>query len=321
MLVLAAADKVPVATEIAGRRAGRVLRPKPSTAPTGWPGSSDRAGVAAAAIHGDRNQNQRQRALDGFTAGHPRVLVATDVAARGIHVDDIDLVVHFDPPNDHKDYLHRGPDRAGGRHRHGRRAGRRGSGPRGGSGCTPTAAGTADRHQVAPGHEVVTGSRPPAPRFRRPYGFRRPAPTVPPSLTTAGLAAERPGSLGHDGAAGQPESPRPPRSTSSTSAGAAWDNGTTRDASSAREVSAPGGQQPDPGPQPGPGRHPDPGTAGRRTTASPVTPAVAGPVASPSVRAGARAPAAALDGPADRERPAGPRDAAPKVAKAPFTAF
>ena len=45
--------------------------------------------------------------LDAFAAGHPRVLVATDVAARGIHVDDVDLVVQFDPPNDHKDYLHR----------------------------------------------------------------------------------------------------------------------------------------------------------------------------------------------------------------------
>ena len=63
--------------------------------------------IQIAAIHGDRNQSQRQRALDGFTAGYPRVLVATDVAARGIHVDDVDLVVQFDPPNDHKDYLHR----------------------------------------------------------------------------------------------------------------------------------------------------------------------------------------------------------------------
>ena len=42
-----------------------------------------------------------------FSTGHARVLVATDVAARGIHVDDVDLVVHFDPPADHKDYLHR----------------------------------------------------------------------------------------------------------------------------------------------------------------------------------------------------------------------
>jgi superfamily II DNA/RNA helicase len=64
-------------------------------------------GVDAAAIHGNLAQNARQRALDGFAAGAPRVLVATDVAARGIHVDDVDLVVHFDPAADHKDYLHR----------------------------------------------------------------------------------------------------------------------------------------------------------------------------------------------------------------------
>ena len=66
-----------------------------------------RSGVAAEAIHGNRTQKQRQRALDAFALGHPRVLVATDVAARGIHVDDVELVVHFDLPNDHKDYLHR----------------------------------------------------------------------------------------------------------------------------------------------------------------------------------------------------------------------
>ena len=44
---------------------------------------------------------------ESFANGAPRVLIATDVAARGIHVDDVDLVVHFDPPADHKDYLHR----------------------------------------------------------------------------------------------------------------------------------------------------------------------------------------------------------------------
>jgi superfamily II DNA/RNA helicase len=64
-------------------------------------------GADATSIHGNLSQNARQRALAGFSAGHPRVLVATDVAARGIHVDDVDLVVHFDPPNDAKDYLHR----------------------------------------------------------------------------------------------------------------------------------------------------------------------------------------------------------------------
>ncbi|HWH28203.1 MAG TPA: DEAD/DEAH box helicase [Mycobacteriales bacterium] len=66
-----------------------------------------RAGASAVALHGNLNQNQRRRALDAFTAGSTRVLVATDVAARGIHVDDVDLVVHFDPPADAKDYLHR----------------------------------------------------------------------------------------------------------------------------------------------------------------------------------------------------------------------
>ena len=64
-------------------------------------------GVEAAAIHGDLTQGARKKALDDFSTGHARVLVATDVAARGIHVDDVDLVVHYDPPADHKDYLHR----------------------------------------------------------------------------------------------------------------------------------------------------------------------------------------------------------------------
>ena len=66
-----------------------------------------KSGVEAGAIHGNLTQHARKRALDDFTSGHARVLVATDVAARGIHVDDVDLVVHYDPPADHKDYLHR----------------------------------------------------------------------------------------------------------------------------------------------------------------------------------------------------------------------
>jgi superfamily II DNA/RNA helicase len=66
-----------------------------------------RTGVEAGAIHGNLTQNARKKALDNFSRGAARVLVATDVAARGIHVDDVDLVVHYDPPADHKDYLHR----------------------------------------------------------------------------------------------------------------------------------------------------------------------------------------------------------------------
>jgi len=65
------------------------------------------AGVSSAAIHGDRSQSQRERALAAFQAGKVQALVATDVAARGIHVDDVGCVVHFDIPADAKDYLHR----------------------------------------------------------------------------------------------------------------------------------------------------------------------------------------------------------------------
>ena len=64
-------------------------------------------GVKAAAIHGDLRQNLRERSLADFSAGKIPVLVATDVAARGIHVDDVDIVIHYDPPEDHKAYLHR----------------------------------------------------------------------------------------------------------------------------------------------------------------------------------------------------------------------
>ena len=64
-------------------------------------------GVAAQAIHGDLRQRHREKALEAFSKGETSVLVATDVAARGIHVDDVEVVVHFDPPDDHKTYLHR----------------------------------------------------------------------------------------------------------------------------------------------------------------------------------------------------------------------
>jgi superfamily II DNA/RNA helicase len=66
-----------------------------------------RLGVAAAPLHGGRTQPQRTKALTAFKDGSVPVLVATDVAARGIHVDDVSLVLHVDPPADPKDYLHR----------------------------------------------------------------------------------------------------------------------------------------------------------------------------------------------------------------------
>jgi superfamily II DNA/RNA helicase len=65
------------------------------------------AGIHAAAIHGNRSQAQRERALDAFHRGEVAALVATDVAARGIHVEGVQCVIHYDLPADHKDYIHR----------------------------------------------------------------------------------------------------------------------------------------------------------------------------------------------------------------------
>ncbi|MBT0774057.1 DEAD/DEAH box helicase [Kineosporia sp. J2-2] len=101
------AEKLLVASEIAVRPARTIFFVRTKHGADRLARQLSRAGADATAIHGNLNQNQRQRALDAFAAGSPRVLVATDVAARGIHVDDVDLVVHYDLPGDHKDYLHR----------------------------------------------------------------------------------------------------------------------------------------------------------------------------------------------------------------------
>ncbi|MGW0175546.1 DEAD/DEAH box helicase [Rhodococcus sp. NPDC003322] len=65
------------------------------------------AGIPSVDLHGNLSQNARDRNLAAFSSGEARVLVATDVAARGVHVDDVELVVHVDPPAEHKAYLHR----------------------------------------------------------------------------------------------------------------------------------------------------------------------------------------------------------------------
>ncbi|MFI9828646.1 DEAD/DEAH box helicase [Streptomyces sp. NPDC051913] len=114
--VLDETDKKAVTTRIAARD-GRVILFLDTKR------SADRlakrllsVGVRAAALHGGRSQPQRNRTLEQFKNGEVTALVATNVAARGIHVDDLDLVVNVDPPTDHKDYLHRGgrTARAGG---------------------------------------------------------------------------------------------------------------------------------------------------------------------------------------------------------------
>jgi superfamily II DNA/RNA helicase len=107
VFLLHGTDKVSIAAEIASRPARTLFFVRTKHGADRLARQLTRHGIDAAAIHGNLNQNQRLRALDDFSSGRVRVLVATDVAARGLHVDDVDLVVHYDPPNDHKDYLHR----------------------------------------------------------------------------------------------------------------------------------------------------------------------------------------------------------------------
>ncbi|RKS78887.1 superfamily II DNA/RNA helicase [Actinomadura pelletieri DSM 43383] len=139
-------------------------------------------GVRAVALHGGKSQGQRNRALDGFHTGEVTVLVATNVAARGIHIDDLDLVVNIDPPADHKDYLHRGGRTA--------RAGRPGTvvtlvlpdQRREMDGLMAKAGITPHSTRVRPGDPElvrITGARPPARAATPPPERTRPAASHP----------------------------------------------------------------------------------------------------------------------------------------------
>nr|WP_227985300.1 DEAD/DEAH box helicase [Nocardia spumae] len=101
------ADKRAVVTEIAARSGRTLLFVRTQYGADKLARRLRESGIGAVALHGGLTQNQRVRTLAAFSAGAAPVLVATDVAARGIHVDDITLVVHVDPAADAKDYLHR----------------------------------------------------------------------------------------------------------------------------------------------------------------------------------------------------------------------
>ncbi|MEV0490408.1 DEAD/DEAH box helicase [Streptomyces atratus] len=101
-------DKKAIATRIAARDGRVIMFVDTKRAADRFAKRLLASGVRAAALHGGRSQPQRNRTLDQFKNGQVTALVATNVAARGIHVDDLDLVVNVDPPTDHKDYLHRG---------------------------------------------------------------------------------------------------------------------------------------------------------------------------------------------------------------------
>ena len=100
-------DKSAVVRELAAGQGRRLLFTRTKHAAKKLARQLTAAGIPAVDLHGNLSQPARERNLTAFSSGAVRVLVATDIAARGIHVDDIELVVHVDPPTEHKAYLHR----------------------------------------------------------------------------------------------------------------------------------------------------------------------------------------------------------------------
>lgn len=107
LLIVAPRDKLAVTAEIANRSGRTMLFVRTKLGADRLAGQLAEAGVLTGVLHGDKTQAIRTRTLAEFREGMIGALVATDVAARGIHVDDVSLVLHVDPPADAKDYLHR----------------------------------------------------------------------------------------------------------------------------------------------------------------------------------------------------------------------
>ena len=96
-----------VAANVVSRHASTLVFCRTKRGADRLAGHLTKAGLSVAAIHGDRSQAQREKALAAFAGGRVQALVATDVAARGIHVDAVGCVLHYDPPEDEKAYVHR----------------------------------------------------------------------------------------------------------------------------------------------------------------------------------------------------------------------
>jgi superfamily II DNA/RNA helicase len=107
VLVVKPKDKAPVTNAISARKGKTIIFVRTQMGCDRVAEQLRDAGVLADALHGGMTQGARTRTLGDFKDGYVNVLVATDVAARGIHVDDVDLVLNVDPAGDHKDYLHR----------------------------------------------------------------------------------------------------------------------------------------------------------------------------------------------------------------------
>ena len=104
---VSAADKAAVVRELASGQERSLLFMRTKHTAKKLAKQLTASGIPAVELHGNLSQGARERNLSAFTDGSTRVLVATDIAARGIHVDDVALVVHVDPPTEHKAYLHR----------------------------------------------------------------------------------------------------------------------------------------------------------------------------------------------------------------------
>ena len=165
LLLVAPKDKNDIMAEIANREGRTIMFVRTKHGVDRLAKQLARVGVRAGALHGGKTQGLRTRTLADFREGSIGVLVATDVAARGIHVDDVSLVVHIDPPADHKGYLHRAGRTA--------RAGERGTvvtlvlphQVRSTSAMTRRAGVHAARMKVSVGHPElvrVTGARTPS---------------------------------------------------------------------------------------------------------------------------------------------------------------
>jgi superfamily II DNA/RNA helicase len=107
VLIMDQGHKDLVATQIAAREGRTIFFVRTKHGADKLAEKMLRSGVPVGVLHGGKSQGQRTRVLAAFKDGRASALVATDVAARGIHVDDVSLVVHVDAPADHKDYLHR----------------------------------------------------------------------------------------------------------------------------------------------------------------------------------------------------------------------
>ncbi|HVT70295.1 MAG TPA: DEAD/DEAH box helicase, partial [Trebonia sp.] len=107
LLTIGPTDRVGVVTALAGGSGRSLVFTRTKHAARRLARQLTASGIPAAELHGDLAQGARDRNLAAFASGAVRVIVATDIAARGIHVDGIDLVIHADPPTEHKAYLHR----------------------------------------------------------------------------------------------------------------------------------------------------------------------------------------------------------------------